>query len=52
VTRSGRETTPQIFIGGEHIGGYEELKQLEDSKQLESRLSWTGDPADLRTNHV
>ena len=52
VTRSGRETTPQIFIGGEHIGGFEELQKLEDSKQLDSRLSWTGDPADLRTNHV
>jgi glutaredoxin 3 len=52
VSRSGRETTPQIFIGGEHVGGFDELKQIEDSGQLDVKLSWTGDPADLRTNHV
>ena len=52
VGRSGRETTPQIFIGGEHIGGYEELRRLDESGQLEAKLSWTGDPADVRQNHV
>ena len=52
VGRSGRETTPQIFIGGEHIGGYEELKRLDEAGLLEAKLSWTGDPADIRQNHV
>lgn len=27
--RSGRSTVPQIFIGGEAIGGYEELARLD-----------------------
>ena len=52
VGRSGRETTPQVFIGGEHIGGYEELRRLDEAGMLEAKLSWTGDPADVRQNHV
>lgn len=52
VRRSGRETTPQIFIGGEHIGGYEELRRLEDAGKLDAKLSWTGNPADVRQNHI
>ena len=52
VGRSGRETTPQIFIGSEHIGGYEELRRLAEAGELEAKLSWTGDPADVRQNHI
>lgn len=53
VTRSrGEETTPQIFIGGEHIGGYEQLKQLDETGELAKKLSYTGDADDLRTSHV
>ena len=29
---------PQIFVGGEHIGGYEDLQLLEDSGQLDALL--------------
>ncbi len=29
---------PQIFVGGEHIGGYEDLQLLEDSGQLDVLL--------------
>lgn len=29
VKRSGRRTVPQIFIGGESIGGYDELSQMD-----------------------
>ena len=29
---------PQIFIGGEHIGGYEDLQLLEDSGKLDALL--------------
>jgi glutaredoxin-related protein len=32
-------TFPQIFIGKEHIGGYQELKSLFDSKELYDRLN-------------
>lgn len=52
VRRSGRETTPQIFLGDEHIGGYEELKKLDESGELARKLSYTGDPDDLHQNHV
>lgn len=52
VERSGKETCPQIFIGDEHIGGYDELKKLDESGELPKKLSYTGDPDDLRTTHV
>ena len=29
---------PQIFVGGEHIGGYEDLQLLEESGQLNALL--------------
>ncbi len=53
IERSGgAETTPQIFIGDEHIGGFEELEKLQKSGELAKKLSWTGDPDDLRSSHV
>ncbi|MBX5482548.1 MAG: glutaredoxin family protein [Myxococcaceae bacterium] len=52
VRRCGKETTPQIFIGGEHIGGYEELRRLDESGELARKLSYSGDASDLRTSHV
>jgi glutaredoxin 3 len=30
----GRRTVPEIFINGNPIGGYEELKELDDSGEL------------------
>jgi glutaredoxin 3 len=30
----GRRTVPEIFINGNIIGGYEELKELDDSGEL------------------
>ena len=50
--RSGQETTPQIFIGGEHIGGYDDLRRLDESGELAKKLSYTGDADDLRTTQV
>ena len=32
----GRNTTPQIFIGGRHIGGYDDLRRLVDQGGLEA----------------
>lgn len=29
VTRSGRRTVPQIFIGDRHVGGYDDLLALD-----------------------
>jgi glutaredoxin 3 len=40
VERSGgRRTVPEIFINGTIIGGYDELKRLDDSGQLDSLLA-------------
>jgi glutaredoxin 3 len=38
VARSGRETVPQIFIGDEHIGGYDDLVELDVAGELDERL--------------
>lgn len=32
--RTGRRTVPQIFIDGVSVGGFEELKQLDDEGEL------------------
>lgn len=36
--RSGRETVPEIFIGGELIGGCAELFELDEQGLLDGRL--------------
>jgi len=36
--RSQKSTVPQIFINGYHIGGYDELLELDQSGQLEKIL--------------
>ena len=38
MTRTGRRTVPQIYIGDLHVGGYEELAELERAGRLESLL--------------
>ncbi|HSD74782.1 MAG TPA: glutaredoxin 3 [Steroidobacteraceae bacterium] len=38
VTRSGRRSVPQIFIGVRHVGGFEELCALERSGELDRLL--------------
>lgn len=35
ISRSGRDTAPQIFIGDQHIGGCDELHALERSGELD-----------------
>ena len=34
----GRKTVPQIFIDGQSIGGYDDLRALEESGKLDSML--------------
>ena len=36
---NGRTTVPQIFIGAVHIGGCDELHDLEDSGELDQLLA-------------
>ena len=35
---NGRRTIPQIFFNDEHVGGYQELRDLEKSGKLMSSL--------------
>ena len=35
----GRQTVPQIFIGGRHIGGSDDLTALDRSGQLDALLT-------------
>jgi len=36
---NGRTTVPQIFIGGRHVGGSDDLDALERSSRLDPMLS-------------
>ena len=38
IERSGRRTVPQIFVGDEHVGGFDELSALEDAGELDALL--------------
>ncbi len=39
VETTGRRTVPQIFIGEEAIGGYDELRALDDQGSLATRVA-------------
>ncbi|WP_397422378.1 glutaredoxin 3 [Phenylobacterium sp.] len=38
IQRSGRATFPQIFIGGQHIGGCDDMVALERAGKLDALL--------------
>ena len=40
--RSRRSTVPQIFINGQHIGGSDELAELERDGKLDALLAQPG----------
>jgi glutaredoxin 3 len=35
----GRRTVPEIFVDGKLVGGYDELKELDDSGELDALLA-------------
>ena len=39
MERSGRTTFPQIFIGGQHIGGCDEMMALDHAGKLDPLLA-------------
>ena len=39
IERAGRSTVPQIFIGGQHVGGCNELYELERAGKLDPMLA-------------
>jgi glutaredoxin 3 len=42
---NGRSTFPQIFIGGTHVGGCDDLYALEEAGELDSLLAKVKDQA-------
>jgi glutaredoxin 3 len=38
VARSGRTTVPQVFVGGEHIGGFDDLRALDEAGELDGLI--------------
>lgn len=43
IQKSGRRTVPQIYVGDFHVGGYEELAELDQAGRLQPLLQ--GEPA-------
>lgn len=39
VVMSGRHTVPQIWLGETHIGGYDDLRRLEQQGELDRLLA-------------
>jgi glutaredoxin 3 len=39
LQKSGRNTFPQIFIGGKHIGGFDDMNALNRAGSLDAMLS-------------
>lgn len=42
MQRSGRRTVPQIFIGEKHVGGSDDLHELERNGELDALLRSSG----------
>ena len=38
MEKTGRRTVPQIYIGGTHVGGYDELAALDRAGSLDELL--------------
>jgi len=38
MTRTGRRTVPQIYIGETHVGGYDDLVALDRAGKLDPLL--------------
>ena len=43
ISRTGRRSVPQIFIGETHVGGYDDLAALDRVGQLDALLQTIGD---------
>ena len=39
MSRTGRRTVPQIYIGERHVGGYDDLVELDREGELDSLLA-------------
>jgi glutaredoxin 3 len=41
MQRSGQHTVPQIWIGEQHVGGFDDMARLEQQGQLDELLETT-----------
>ncbi len=39
MEKTGRRTVPQIYIGGKHVGGYDDLAALDHAGELDKLLA-------------
>lgn len=39
MERTGRRTVPQIYIGERHVGGFDDLRALDQAGQLDKLLA-------------
>ncbi len=39
MEKTGRRTVPQIYIGGEHVGGYDDMAALDQAGKLDQLLA-------------
>ncbi len=39
MEKTGRRTVPQIYIGGEHVGGYDDMAALDQAGKLDELLA-------------
>ncbi len=39
MARTGRRTVPQIYIGGRHVGGFDDLCALDRTGELDALLA-------------
>jgi glutaredoxin 3 len=42
IERSGRSSVPQIWIAGEHVGGFDDLEALDAKGKLDPLLAGEG----------
>lgn len=42
VVMSGRHTVPQIWVGETHVGGYDDLRRLEQQGELDRMIAGQG----------
>ncbi len=51
MAASGRRTVPQIWIGDQHVGGFDDLAALERAGQLDALLAAAGAAKHISTTH-
>lgn len=39
IHKTGRRTVPQIFINGQHVGGYDDMAALDRAGRLDAMLA-------------